>query len=121
LPAIARLAAGSRDIGAFRPDSIFGKPHVQDITAAIETMNRSPVVHHSKGIGSAKNLHALPRPARWRTTAPAQTRIAPAAVALSVRPVQVAILVPFSGVVQDEATKAESKSGLPMFGEAFPQ
>jgi len=24
-------------------------------------------------------------------------------------------------VVQDEATKAESKSGLPMFGEAFPQ
>ena len=24
-------------------------------------------------------------------------------------------------VVQDEATKAESKSGVPMFGEAFPQ
>ncbi len=24
-------------------------------------------------------------------------------------------------VVQDEATKAESKSGLPMFGETFPQ
>ena len=24
-------------------------------------------------------------------------------------------------VVQDEATKAESKSGLPMFGEAFPE
>jgi predicted SnoaL-like aldol condensation-catalyzing enzyme len=24
-------------------------------------------------------------------------------------------------VVQEEATKAESKSGLPMFGETFPQ
>ena len=31
------------------------------------------------------------------------------------------LLVEHWDVIQDEATRASSKSGLPMFGEAFPQ
>src|SRR5690242_20478662 len=61
LSAIAPLAPGSRDIGTLRPDSVLGNPRVQDMTAAVETMNRGAVVHHSGRIRSAKNVHAVPR------------------------------------------------------------
>ena len=42
-------------------------------------------------------------------------------IAADIVRLQVGILVEHWDVIQDEATQEQSKSGLPMFGEKFPQ
>jgi len=41
-------------------------------------------------------------------------------IAADILRIENGVLVEHWGVVQDEATEAQSKSGLPMFGDAFP-
>jgi predicted SnoaL-like aldol condensation-catalyzing enzyme len=42
-------------------------------------------------------------------------------IAADILPIQNGILVEHWDVIQDEATEAQSKSGAPMFGQAFPK
>jgi predicted SnoaL-like aldol condensation-catalyzing enzyme len=42
-------------------------------------------------------------------------------IAADILRIQDGILVEYWYVIQDEATKQESKSGLPMFGDEFPK